>query len=48
MEQYIKDSINDTAQSFNTRVTLGEKTPNSLPYLTQIQDLMSMLITKKA
>lgn len=48
MEFLKKDSANDTTESFTQRVPLGEKQVQSLPYVSQIQELMSMLVQRKA
>lgn len=48
MDSYMKDLNNETAESFNQRIPFGERTPQNLPYLSHIQELTSILVSKKS
>ena len=43
-----KDSASDTSESFTQRTPLGEKQNQSTSYVSQIQELMAMLVQKKS
>ena len=43
-----KDSSSDTTESFTQRTPLGERQSQSSSHVSQIQELMAMLVQKKS
>ncbi len=43
-----KESSSDTTESFTHRVPLGEKNTQNIPFVSQIQELMAVLVQKKS
>lgn len=43
-----KECASETTESFTQRMPLGEKQTQNMPYVSQIQELMTILVQKKS
>lgn len=48
MDSFLKDSNNETAESFTQRGPSKQNYTPNLPYISNIQELTAILVTKKS